>query len=393
VDAHAEGSSPALLPSQPSAEASTFGIEEEYFLVRAGTGNLLKQVPHGFLGACRRRFGSVVCAELLQSQIEVASPVFTSSVDAHQRMAALRQGLAEEAEGIDCRLVAAGSHPLARWTHLRPTAKPRYTRLIDDFQIIGRRNVLCGLHIHAGVPPDIDRVALMNRLMPWLPILLALSTSSPFWERANSGLLSYRQAAYDEWPRTGIPDFFEGDAQYDAFVQLLVDRGAIADASYLWWAIRPSARFPTLELRITDCCTRVEDSVALASAFRCLVRAHLRQPDLGAKRSAFSRRLIEENRWRAKRWGIEGSMLDEANVAPIPFADKLAELRAVVADDASALDCEADLRHLTTIMVRGTSAHQQLDVYQQCRSGGGSHHAALVAVVDWLARATVGKEQ
>jgi glutamate---cysteine ligase / carboxylate-amine ligase len=393
VAALADGSSAALLPRQPSAEASTFGIEEEYFLVRTGTGNLLKQVPRGFLRACRKRFGPVVCAELLQSQIEVASPVFSSSADAHGEMAALRRGLAEEAAGIDCRLVAAGSHPLARWSNLKPTAKARYTRLIDDFQIIGRRNVLCGLHIHAGVPPDVDRVGLMNRLMPWLPVLLALSTSSPFWERANTGLLSYRQAAYDEWPRTGIPDFFDGDAEYDAFVQMLIERGAIADASYLWWAIRPAVRFPTLELRIADCCTRVEDSVALASAFRCLVRAHLRQPDLGARRSAFSRRLIEENRWRAKRWGIEGSMLDEASVAPIPFADKLAELRALVADDASALDCEADLRHLTTIMVRGTSAHQQLDVYRRARSAGNSHHAALVAVVDWLARATIGKEQ
>jgi glutamate---cysteine ligase / carboxylate-amine ligase len=390
VHARADGSSAGLLPPQLSAVASTFGIEEEYFLVRAGSGNLIRQVPRGFLRACQRRVGKVVCAELL---VEVASPIFSSSSDAHRQMAALRLGLAKEAGGIDCRLVAAGSHPLARWSNLKPTAKPRYTRLIDDFQIIGRRNVLCGLHVHAAVPGDVDRVALMNRLMPWLPMLLALSTSSPFWERADSGLLSYRQAAYDEWPRTGIPDFFDGDAQYDAFVRLLVDRGAIADASYLWWAIRPSARFPTLELRIADCCTRVEDSVALASAFRCLVRAYLRQPDLGSRRSAFSRRLIEENRWRAKRWGIEGSMLDEASATPVPFAEKLGELRALVADDASALDCEADLRHLTTIMVRGTSAHQQREVYQRCRTSGASHHMALVAVVDWLADATVGKEQ
>jgi glutamate---cysteine ligase / carboxylate-amine ligase len=393
VDAPDDGSSPTLLPRQPSPEASTFGIEEEYFLVRAATGNLLKQVPRGFLRACRQRFGPVVCAELLQSQLEVASPVFATSADAHRDMAALRRGLAEEAARIDCRLVAAGSHPLARWAKLKPTAKPRYARLIDDFQIIGRRNVLCGLHIHAAVPADVDRVRLMNRLMPWVPVLLALSTSSPFWERADTGLLSYRQAAYDEWPRTGIPDFFDGDAEYGRFVQMLVDRGAIADASYLWWAIRPALRFPTLELRIADCCTRVEDSVALASAFRCLVRAHLRLPELGSRRSAFTRRLVEENRWRAKRWGIEGSMLDEDSPAPIPFAEKLAALRALVADDASALDCEADLRHLTTIMVRGTSAHQQLDIYRKAREGGSSHHTALVAVVDWLALATVGEEQ
>jgi glutamate---cysteine ligase / carboxylate-amine ligase len=373
------------------ARAATFGIEEEYFLSHPRTGNLVRRVPPRLLRECRRRLGKVVCAELLQSQLEVASPVFTSSQQALEHMTALRRGVAGVAASMGYRLVAAGSHPLARWQSLRPTAKPRYTRLIDDFQIIGRRNVLCGLHIHAGVPAGVDRVALMNRLLPWLPVFLALSTSSPFWEREPSGLLSYRQAAYDEWPRTGVPDHFEDQAQYDAFVRLLVERGAIADASYLWWAIRPALRFPTLELRIADCCTQVEDGVALAAVFRCLVQAHLRRPGLGARRSAHSRRLIDENRWRAKRWGIEGSLLDEDRPEPVPFATMLGELRELAAEEAHRLDCEAQLRHLTTIMVRGTSAHRQLEIHRQRLAAGDGRVAALRAVVDWLARTTVNE--
>jgi glutamate---cysteine ligase / carboxylate-amine ligase len=372
--------------------ASTFGIEEEYFLVSAQTRAALRRVPKRFLRECRRRLGDVVCAELLQSQVEVASPVFTGSAEARERMIALRRGVAAVAESMDYRLVAAGSHPLAFWQQLEPTGKPRYTKLIGDFQIIGRRNALCGLHVHAGVPAGVDRVALMNRLMPWLPVLLALSTSSPFWERRRTGLLSYRQAAYDEWPRTGIPDPFADQAEYDRFVALLVRQQAIANSTFLWWAIRPSSAFPTLELRITDCCTRIDDALAIAALFRCLVRAHIRRPELGADHGPLSRRVIDENRWRAKRFGIECSLIDEHGEVEVPFAAKLDQLRELIAEDAHALGCEDALRRLARIMAIGTSAHQQLAVYEEQRAAGGNRLQALRAVVDWLADATVATD-
>lgn len=369
--------------------ANTFGIEEEYFLVHPASRQIVKRVPRRLLAECRRRFGEVVCPELLQSQLEVASPVFEHTDQARERMLALRRGVAGVAESMGYRLVAAGTHPLASWQRQQPTRQARYTKLIDDFQIIGRRNVMCGLHIHAAVPKDIDRVELMNRLMPWLPLLLALSTSSPFWERQRTGLLSYRQAAYDEWPRTGIPDFFADEAEYARFAALLVEQGAIGDASFLWWAIRPSLAYPTLELRICDCCTRLDDALAIAALFRCLVRAHLRQPELGARRSAMTRRLVEENRWRAKRWGIEASLLDEHGEAALPFPVMLERLRALVEEDARALQCESELRRLGLIMAHGTSAHQQLAVYDEQIAAGASRPQALHAVVDWLVDATV----
>ena len=178
----------------------------------------MARVPALLLKSCRKRYGDLVGRELLQSQIEISSPVFDSCAQARAEMTRLRRGVAEIAASLDLRLVASGTHPLAAWHEQVHTANPRYERLIDDFQIVGRRNLLCGLHVHVAVPAGVDRVDVMNRAVRWLPLFLALSTSSPFWNRQRTGLLSYRQAAYDEWPRTGIPDLYADEAEYRRFI-------------------------------------------------------------------------------------------------------------------------------------------------------------------------------
>jgi carboxylate-amine ligase len=366
----------------------SFGIEEEYFLVDPRTRNAVARVPRHFLKACRKRLGSAIAPELLQSQIEIATPVLRDDVQARQVLCELRRGLADVARALGYRLLAAGTHPLAAWTEQRSTAKPRYERLLDDFQIVGRRNVFCGLHVHVGIPPDEDRVRLMNRAMRWLPLFLALSTSSPFWNRQRTGLLSYRQAAYDEWPRTGIPDRFEDQVDYDAFAARLQRAGAIRDASYLWWAIRPSLRWPTLELRIADCCTRVDDALAIAALYRCLLRMLLRRPEVGTVWHGHTRRLIDENRWRAKRHGMEAGFIDEDTGGVRQATAWLDDLRALVAEDARALGCVDTLRRLGTIVARGTSAHEQLAVYAERRDDGMPRSEALREVVDHLLEAT-----
>lgn len=367
----------------------TFGIEEEYFLVDPQTRNAAARVPRAFLKACRKRMGSAIAPELMQSQIEVASPILHSCGQAREIMLGLRGGLSDVAMAMGYRLMAAGTHPMAAWTEQRNTKKPRYERLMDDFQIVGRRNVFCGLHVHVALPPDEDRVRVMNRAMRWLPLFLALSTSSPFWNRQDTGLLSYRQAAYDEWPRTGIPDYFENEADYAAFAQRLVSAGAIRDASYLWWAIRPALRYPTLELRITDCCTELDDALALAALYRCLIRMLVRRPEIGTVWRGPTRRVIDENRWRAKRHGIEAGFIDEHEGGVKPATEWLDELRALVAEDARVLGCEASIRRLGTIVARGTSAHAQLAHYAQLRVLGASRVEALRGVVDQLVEATV----
>lgn len=372
---------------EPTAEAFTFGIEEEFFLIDRRTRHAAARVPKRFVKSCQARLGERVAFEMQQSQIEIVSPVFTDPAAALAEMTALRAGVAEVAGEMGLGIIAAGTNPLAQWRRQQHTDQPRYARLIRDFQMIGRRDVMCGMHVHVAVP-DGDRVDVMNRLMPWLPLFLALSTSSPFWNLTRTGLMSYRQAALDEWPRMGIPDFFDGQADYDAFVARLVRAEALKDASELWWAIRPSLNYPTLELRIADSCTRVEDSVAIATLFRCIVSAHVRDPALGARRSTATRRLTEENRWRAQRHGLAAQFIAEFEDRLIGVRERLAQAIALTAPDAQALDPRGALRHLDAIVARGTSAHEQLAHYDAARASGASHVAALRTVVDWLATAT-----
>ena len=367
----------------------TFGIEEEFFLTRANSRTLATTVPHSLLSACQRRFGDAVAPELLWSQIELVSPVFERHEQAAEELTRLRRGVAEIAAEKDLRLMASGTHPIAAWGEQIETPKARYRKIIDDFQIIGRRNVVCGLHIHVAVPGDVDRVMLMNRVMHWLPVFLALSTSSPFWNRAMTGLLSYRQSAYDEWPRTGIPDHFRDEAEYAQLVNMLSNAGAIKDAGYLWWTIRPALRFPTIELRICDACTRLEDTLAIAALYRCLVRLLTRRPELAPPWSPFTRRLIDENRWRAKRFGTDAEFISFDGSATRSCKDVVKTMIDDVGEDARQLGCESVLGHVYSLLEEGTSAHAQLTLYREARDRGDSRIKALHSVVDWLMAATV----
>ncbi len=366
----------------------TFGIEEEYFLALAEDGSLAPRIPEHFLSKAHARLGDAVTSELLQSQIEIASPVLHDMREAHEQLGYLRTELARMLADEGLWLVAASTHPLGAWRDQHVTVKPRYDQLLSDFRIVGQRNLVCGMHVHVEVPAGVDRVRLMNRIMPWLPVVLALSTSSPFWDQRVTGLMSYRQAIYDEWPRSGIPDFFENEADYDAFATLLHGAGALADASFLWWAIRPAVKFPTLELRIADVCTTAADALALAALFRCLIAMLVRDPQQGARRTTHTRRLIDENRWRAKRDSTAASMIDERSGSAVPMREVVNGLTRLVAEDAERLDCVRELRHLTRILDRGTSAHAQLRIYNAARAAGDSQDRALRRVVEWLSTET-----
>jgi carboxylate-amine ligase len=366
----------------------TFGLEEEFFLVHTESHRLVPRMPAGLVARARKELGEAIGPEMLQSQLEISSPVFRSAAEARHHMAELRQGLASVVQDFGLRLLCAGTHPLAAWRLQHGTSRRHYRRLVDDFQIVARRNLVCGLHVHVAVPPGIDRVRLMNRIMPWLPLFLALSTSSPFWGRQRTGLLSYRQALYDEWPRTGIPDFFEDQAEYDAFAALLHRHNAIRDAGSLWWGLRPALHYPTLELRIADACTRLRDSLAIAALFRCLVRSLIRHPGRGAERSAITRRVIDENRWRAKRFGLAARFIDERSGDAEPAPEALARLREDCAEDAAALECETELAALDALLAEGTSADVQLAIHDRQRELGDHHVQALGPVLEWLLATT-----
>jgi len=368
----------------------TIGMEEEFFLAHANGGQIASRTPRTFLDRCRERVGDRVSHELLQSQVETDTPICRTPKELAQSAGSLRREVATTAGEHGLILVASGTFPLAEWREQANTDKPRYQQLFSDFQIIGRRNLMCGMHVHVEIPDSNDRIDVMNRIMPWLPLFLGLSASSPFWNRQDSGLSSYRQAAYDEWPRTGIPDFFAGDADYEAFVRSLVRSEVIPDASHLWWAIRPARRYPTLELRIADACTHLEDALGLASLYRCLIRAAIREPDMGRARTTTTRMLIEENRWQAKRHGKDAEFIDALHGAGRkPLALWLDDLLALTAEDAVHFDCVAEVEHCRRILERGTSADEQRAVYRRARLEGASRAEACRQVVRWLAETTV----
>lgn len=369
-------------------EACRFGIEEEYFLSDAGSRGIVRKVSSAFVKAAQKAFPDEVQREMLQSQIEVATPVCTSMDQARHSLTTLRTGLAGLALEHDMLLLACGTHPSAAWSRQRATDASRYDALMRDLQMLGSRNQLCGLHVHVEVGDEDERIRLMARIMPYLPLLLALSTSSPFWQGRRTGLLGYRLAAYGELPRTGLPDLFSDPADYRAYLDTMVAAGAIKDASYIWWAIRPSDKHPTLELRIADTCTRLEDTLAIAALYRCLIRYLLRRPDVNADLTAASRAITAENLWRAQRYGIHGGLVDATSRSMRSLPSMLEDLIAELAGDAAALGCEAELATCTRIVETGTSADVQLAVYEEARSREGGQAAGLAAVVDWIASET-----
>jgi glutamate---cysteine ligase / carboxylate-amine ligase len=373
---------------------ATFGIEEEFFLTDLSTRHVAGHPPAALFHAAEAEFGASVSHELLRSQIELISPILPDCATAKIWLRDSRARLARIAERFGLGIVAAGTHPLAQWREQTATELPRYEQLLDDFQIVAQRNMLCGVHVHVAVPDDIDRVTAMNRVMPWLPLLLSLSASSPFWTRRRSGLMSYRQAVYDEWPRTGIPDYFENERSYRDFVDFMVQTGSLKNESYLWWAIRPSMRFPTLELRIADACPRAEDALCIAAIFRAMLRQIQieqvsTQPASGGKRNEMTRLLIEENRWRAKRFGTHATFLHQPTRRNLSIATWLEMAQERFGETAANAGDDWVWAHARGILEQGGSADRQLLAYAAARGQGANRTSALREVVDLLLRETM----
>jgi carboxylate-amine ligase len=371
--------------------AYRFGMEEEYFLADASTrGTPAQAALEAFHAAARDRLPRVE-RELLRSQVETSTPPSADFAEARRVLSDLRSGLAGLAGERGLLVFAAGTHPLAQWSHQSHTEKERYQEIASQLRLPGRRNVVGGLHVHVEVPRPEARVDLMNRLMPFLPLLLALSASSPFWQGRPSGLAAYRLCAFGEMPRTGLPELFAGVEDYERYVRAMTRSGAIADASYLWWVVRPSMRFPTLELRVADSCTRLEDALAVAALWRCLVRLADRRPDLNRGLTGASRGIVAENLWRAQRDGARAALVDEVSGEAVPVAVRLEAVLALVAEDADALGCAGEVEAVRAIPVEGTSADGQLAVYEAARARGPGKHDPLAEVVDWLAATTAAR--
>ena len=267
-------------PEVTMKDAYTFGIEEEYFLVDAATKLVTRDMPKTFLDIAKKATNGQVMGEFLQSQCEVATLPHHDIRTAHAELRHLRQTVAKIAADHGLAILAAGTHPTADWGRSQQSEGERYDAVMDDLQMIGQRNMLCGLHVHVELPDPDDRVDVMTRMLPYLPLFIALATSSPFWRSRPTGLKGYRLAAYDELPRTGVPELFRTKEEFDAYVDALVKAGVMQDSSYIWWSMRPSLKHPTLELRAPDCPTLVDDSIAIAALWRSLARRLVRNPEL-----------------------------------------------------------------------------------------------------------------
>ena len=369
------------------AHSYRFGIEEEYFLADAQTRGTPQGDLAGFHAAIEARLDETG-RELVAAQVEVCTPPLTEAAAARDSLAGQRAILREVAGEHGLRLLACGTHPLAHWSGQTASDGERYQGILSDVGISARRALICGMHVHVEVPDPAARVDLMNRLMPFQPMLLALSASSPFWQGEATGLMAYRPSVFGEMPRTGLPELFADAAAYDRYVAIMTRAGAIADASYLWWSLRPSIKFPTVELRIADACTRLADSLCVASLFRCLVRLCVRRPEVNAGLTSISRALTLENLWRAQHDGVRAALIDEGQGEAVPFPEALEAVLDLTAEDAAALGCAAEVARARAIVAEGTSADGQVAAFEAARAEGRDERAALAAAVDWIADAT-----
>lgn len=362
----------------------TLGVEEEYLLVDKETRALVIDPPETLMAEAEEKCGPQVTSELLRSQIEIGTRVCRNIQEAHEELARLRRSVIEVANNHGLAPIAASTHPFSSWTDQKHTEKDRYDQLTHEMQGAARRLVICGMHVHVGIDNDELRIDLMNQMSYFLPHLLALSCSSPFWLGRDTGLKSYRLTIFDALPRTGVPERFASWAEYERHVSILQDAGLIDDSTRIWWDLRPSGRFPTLETRIMDVCTRLHDTVALTALLACIMRMLYRLRTRNQRWRLYTPMLIRENRWRAMRYSFDEGLIDLAKGEVVPFEDLISELCSLISEDAKALGCEKEVKGIHDILCRGTSAHRQLKDYELERASGASVGDSLKSVVDTL---------
>ena len=362
----------------------TLGVEEEYLLVDKETRGLAVDPPKALLGECEEILGDQVTTELLRSQIEVGTKVCQNIQEVREDLSKLRRTIIDVAGHHGLAPIASSTHPFSRWSEQKHTRKERYDSLTAEMQGPARRLVICGMHVHVGINDDALRIDLMNQMAYFLPHLLALSCSSPFWEGRDTGLMSYRLTVFDALPRTGLPEKFQSFAEYQRHVDIMVNAGVLEDSTKIWWDLRPSGRFPTLETRIMDVCTRIDDAIALAALLCCIMRMLYRLRLANQRWRIYTTMLIQENRWRAMRYSFDEGLIDFAKGTIVPFEELLEEILELIADDAEALGCKSEVAGVRDILSRGTSAHRQLRAHELAIAAGKSSDEALQTVVDTL---------
>ncbi len=361
-------------------EPYTLGIEEEFQIVDPQTRELRSHVSE-FLEEGKMLLGEQVKPEMIQSMIEVGTGICRNIQEARTDITKLRAIISSLARKKGLAIVAASTHPISHWQDQKISDDQRYELLVEEIQMVARSLLIFGLHVHVGMADRERAIHIMNAARYFLPHVLALSTSSPFWLGHNTGLKSYRSEVFKKFPRTDIPDHFDSYSSFQRYVELLVKTGCIDNGRKIWWDVRPHAFFPTLEFRVCDIPTRVDDTIAIAALFQAIVAKldKLIEKNLGFR--LYRRMLIQENKWRAVRWGLDGKMIDFGKQKEVPVRDLIHELLEFVDDVLDDLDSRKEVEHIHVILERGTSADEQLQVYHETGN--------LQSVVDRLIERTM----
>src|SRR5436305_3525211 len=361
-------------------ESYTLGIEEEFQIVDPQRRELSSHVS-AILEEGRRILGEQVKPEMIQSQVEVGTGICRNIAEARADITNLRSVISMLARNNGLAIVAASTHPISHWSDQRIFDDAHYTLLIEELQMVARSLLIFGLHVHVGVADRDRQVHIMNAARYFLPHVLALSTSSPFWLGVNTGLKSYRSEVFKKFPRTDIPDHFDSYASFQRYVELLLKTNSISNPKKIWWDVRMHPNFPTLEFRVCNIPTRVDDTVAIAALFQAIVARldSLIERNLGFR--LYRRMPIQENKWPAVPYGLDGKMIDFGKQKEVPTRDLIRELLDFVDDVLDPLGSRKEVEHIHTILERGTSADEQLQVFQETGD--------LKSVVDRLMERTV----
>ncbi|MEM9426238.1 MAG: carboxylate-amine ligase [Pseudomonadota bacterium] len=358
----------------------TMGIEEEYLLVDRDTLKLAEAPPE-LMDACKKALGDQVSPEFLRCQIEVGTKVCQTIAEARADLGHLRRTVAEVAGQYGLAPLAVSCHPTADWKDQHHTDRERYNVLKSDLAGVGRRMLISGAHVHVGIEDDDLRIDLMNQASYFLPHLLALSCSSPYWQGEDTGLASYRLTVFDNLPRTGLPPRLEGFSSYRRAVDAIVKTGAIEDATKVWWDLRPSDRFETLETRICDMCPRLEHILTIAAVIQALMRMLWRLKTQNQRWRIYDHFLVGENRWRAQRYGVIEGLIDFGRGEVVPFEDLVEELIGLLTEDGEALGSLDEIRGMRDILAGGNSSQRQRAVFAQAQDEGADEPAAMHAVL------------
>jgi carboxylate-amine ligase len=358
----------------------TLGIEEEFQIVDPKSRELRSHVTE-FLEEGKMILGEKIKPEMIQSMIEVGTGICANIDEARIDISRLRCIISSLARKKGLEIVAASTHPFSHWEDQKIFDDERFKFLVEEIQMVARSLLIFGLHVHVGIPDPERAIQIMNAARYFLPHVLALSTSSPFWLGHNTGLKSYRSEVFKKFPRTDIPDHFDSNASFQRYVALLVKTNCIDNGKKIWWDVRPHPFFPTLEFRICDIPTRVDDTIAIAGLFQAIVCKlnRLIERNLGFR--LYRRMLVQENKWRAVRWGLDGKLIDFGKQKEVPVRDLILELLEFVDDVLDDLGSRKEVEHIHTILQRGTSAEAQLKVYEETND--------LKAVVDLLIARTM----